>query len=217
MHSNTSTLFYFSRSERIGIAILIFLLIGQWAVRVLWYPPKSSSPYWRKLQLVSMDDTMHQQIIEAYLYDSTWGVDNQFKQRIEINHADSIQLEGLPMIGGYLAQRIVRYREALGGYYSLTQLLEIPQFKESTWEMLYPQLSCNQEVKKINLNSARLEELIQHPYINFTQAQRIIRYRENHGRYTNWESVRQSQSIPDTTWNKLVYYLALDSNSYEPQ
>lgn len=215
MNHRTSSLFYFSKSERIGICILLFLLISQWTIRLLWSSPTPQSPYWRNLQLVSKSNPKSEQIIQAYLYDSTWGVDASQKIRLEINIADSAQLEGLPMIGGFLAQRIVSYREALGGYYSLTQLLEIPQLKESTWEAIYPQLSCNQIVKKININKTTIDELVQHPYISFSQAQRLIRYREQHGNYTNLDEIKKSKFIPDTSWIKMVPYLALDSTNHE--
>ena len=215
MNHRTSSLFYFSKSERIGICILLFLLISQWAIRLFWSQPEIASPYWRKLQLVSLDDPRNQQIISAYLYDSTWGMNASQKLRIEINHADSAQLEGLPMIGGFLAQRIVRYRDALGGYYSLTQLLEIPQLKESTWEAIYPQLTCNQKVKKIYFNTTTIDELVQHPYISYTQAQRLVRYREQHGKFNTLEEIKSTKSLPDTTWSKMVHYLALDSTHYE--
>lgn len=217
MNHRTSSIFYFSKSERIGICILLFLLISQWGIRLFWTTPSTPSPYWRKLQLVSPDDPKCQKIISAYLYDSTWGVNPQQKARIEINQADSAQLEGLPMIGGFLAQRIVRYREALGGYYSLTQLLEIPQLKESTWESIYSQLSCNQKVKKIPLNYSTIDELVTHPYISFTQAQRLIRYREQHGKFNSLEEIKNTKSIPDTMWSKMVHYLALDSAHNESQ
>lgn len=215
MNHRTSSLFYFSKSERIGICILLFLLISQWTIRLLWSSPTPQSPYWRNLQLVSKSNPKSEQIIQAYLYDSTWGVDASQKIRLEINIADSAQLEGLPMIGGFLAQRIVFYREALGGYYSLTQLLEIPQLKESTWEAIYPQLSCNQIVKKININKTTLDELVQHPYVSFSQAQRLIRYREQHGNFKTIEEIKATKSIPDTTWSKMVHYLALDSTHYD--
>jgi DNA uptake protein ComE-like DNA-binding protein len=215
MNHRTSSLFYFSKSERIGICILLFLLISQWALRLFWTQTETASPYWRKLQLVSLDDPKNQQIISAYLYDSTWGVDAQQKARIEINHADSAQLEGLPMIGGFLAQRIVRYRDALGGYYSLTQLLEIPQLKESTWEAIYPQLTCNKKVRKIDLNHTTIDELVQHPYISYIQAQRLVRFREQHGNFKTIEEIKATKSIPDTTWSKMVHYLALDSTHYD--
>jgi DNA uptake protein ComE-like DNA-binding protein len=217
MNHRTSTLFYFSKSERIGIGILILLLICQWTIRVFWTQNEPRSPYWRKLQLVSIEDSMTQQIIDAYLYDSTWGVNAQNQIKVEINQADSAQLEGLPMIGGFLAQRIVNHRNALGGYYSLTQLLEIPQLKESTWESIYPHLSCNKKVKQINLNSTSIETLVQHPYISFTQAQRLVRYREQHGPFRTFDEIKATKFIPDSTWTKMVHYLAVDSIQHESE
>jgi DNA uptake protein ComE-like DNA-binding protein len=200
-----------------AIALLIFLFLVQWTLRAFWYPPEPRSPYWRKLALCNAQDSTEKKIVDAYLYDSTWGVQANNLVVLEINKADSAMLEGLPQIGGFLAQRIIQYREALGGYYSLIQLLEIPQLKESTWESLHSKWKCNGQVKKLHVNQATLDELVQHPYLSYPQAQRLIRYRQSHGPYRQIEDIKLSKAIPDSMWSKILYYLAVDSTTYETQ
>ncbi len=217
MNARQSSLFYFSRSERIALALLVFLLLVQWTLRAIWYPPEPRSLYWRKLALFNPADSSEQQIVDAYLYDSTWGVQVNNQIVLEINKADSAMLEGLPQIGGFLAQRIIQYREALGGYYSLIQLLEIPQLKESTWESLHSKWKCNGQVRKLKVNQATLDELVQHPYLSYQQAQRLIRYRQSHGPYHHIDDIKLSKAIPDSMWSKILYYLAVDSTTYETQ
>ena len=45
--------------------------------------------------------------------------------KVELNTADSAMLDAVRGIGPYYAKKILRYRELLGGYYSVEQLKEI--------------------------------------------------------------------------------------------
>ncbi|MFM7309843.1 MAG: ComEA family DNA-binding protein, partial [Flavobacteriales bacterium] len=45
--------------------------------------------------------------------------------RVELNSADTLELRKLPAIGVSIARRIIQYRERLGGYHALHQLLEV--------------------------------------------------------------------------------------------
>lgn len=203
---------YFSRTERQALTLLAFFFVIQICARI-WIIPKYypvHPPHWKSLQLVDTVDHKTREIITAYLYDST--LDKKSTPVVlEINQADSAQLEKLPMIGGFLAKQIVAYREALGGYYSLTQLLEIKYLKEDTWEKLHGQWSCNGKVKPIQVNTADLETLAKHPYLQWTQAKRIIHFREAHGPFTSMDEIKKAKAIPDTMWTRIIPYLAVDS------
>ncbi len=205
---------YFSRTERQALTLLTFFFVVQICVRI-WIIPHYfpiHPPHWKSLQLVDTIDHKTKEIITAYLYDSTLEK-AAIPIVLEINQADSAQLEKLPMIGGFLAKQIVAYREALGGYYSLTQLLEIKYLKEDTWEKLHGQWSCNGKIKTIQVNTADLETLAKHPYLQWTQAKRIIHFREAHGPYTTKDEIKLAKAIPDSMWTRIIPYLAVDSLS----
>lgn len=53
---------------------------------------------------------------------------------IDINKATEAQLCFIPQVGTVTAQRIVQYREVLGGYSSLEQLKEIKGISDKTYE-----------------------------------------------------------------------------------
>lgn len=203
---------YFSRAERQAISLLCFFFIVQLCIRI-WIIPKyypMQTPHWQSFQLVDTTDRKSTQILKAYLYDSTLKITTK-PVVLEVNQADSVQFEKLPMIGGFLAQQIVSFREALGGYTSLTQLLEIKYLKEETWEKLHGKWQCNGRVKKIPINQADMETLAKHPYLSWTQAKRIVLYRESHGNYKNTNELKNAKAIPDSMWNKIIPYLAVDS------
>ena len=99
-------------------------------------------------------------------------------ERISLNVADTGVLKKVPNIGSYFARQIVNYRNRLGGFYSLQQLLEIEDFPEESLKyMSIP----DGDIKKINLNQLTLNQLKRHPYINFYMAREIVDYRRLKG------------------------------------
>jgi DNA uptake protein ComE-like DNA-binding protein len=206
---------YFSRQERKALYFLLTLLILNLITRY-WIIPHFKTlppPQWKKIELLDKSDSIHQRMITAYLYDTmvTHPKPATYFQVLEINTADSASLEKLPLIGGFLAQRIVDYRTALGGYHSLDQLLEIKYLKESTWEGLKSKWKCNGKITPLNLNNANIETLALHPYLDYSQARRLVNYRIQHGNYKNITAIRESKAIPDSMWHRILPYLAVDS------
>ena len=99
-------------------------------------------------------------------------------ERISLNAADTGVLKKVPNIGSYFARQIVNYRNRLGGFYSLQQLLEIEDFPEESLKyMSIP----DGDIKKINLNQLTLNQMKRHPYINFYMAREIVDYRRLKG------------------------------------
>lgn len=99
-------------------------------------------------------------------------------QYVMLDDADTTALKKVPGIGRYYASEIVRYRNALGGYVSVSQLSEIEGFPETAFP--YFKVSGH-SVRKLNLNRLTLNQLKRHPYINFYQARHIIDYRRLKG------------------------------------
>ena len=95
-------------------------------------------------------------------------------EHIEINNADTTLLMKIPGIGSYYASPIVRYREKLGGFASAEQLEEINGFPESS--ITFIQID-DQQIHQMNINKFTLNQLNNHPYINFYQAKEICDYR----------------------------------------
>ncbi len=112
---------------------------------------------------------------------------------IDINTADAERWMSLPGIGEYRAKKILQHRERLGGFHSVEQVGETFGLPDSIFQQIKPWLRIETPVyKKINLNATRIEDLADHPYINYAQARIIIAYREQHGRYKTPEDVRRA-------------------------
>lgn len=90
-------------------------------------------------------------------------------ESIRINQASAEELESLPGIGTVLATRIVRFRDALGGFLDARQLSEVYGIKDSSYQRISARLICDEaNIRKIEINHADEDELEKHPYI--TQA-----------------------------------------------
>jgi competence protein ComEA len=130
---------------------------------------------------------------------------------IEINKADSAQLESLPGIGPVLASRIIRYRELVGGFYSKSQLRDIYGMTEELWLRSTPCLSVDTSaVKKLEVNFLSLSELGRHPYIGFRMARKIVNRRDTSGKFTRKEEFEALFSA-DSLQRILPYIATVDT------
>ena len=127
---------------------------------------------------------------------------------IEINSADTSALIELPGIGPKLAMRIINFRDKLGGFYSTEQIRETYGLADSTFEKIKSYLHVNVPAKKINVNSARKDELKLHPYIKGNLANAIVEYRTQHGDYKNIEDLKNILIVDEATLDKLSHYLS---------
>ena len=105
---------------------------------------------------------------------------------VDLNAADTTLLKKVPGIGSGYAKAIVRYREQLGGFVSVSQLNEIKSIPSDV--LAWFEVKPSHSVKKIDVNSGGVEKLTRHPYINFYQAKAIVEYRRKRG---DIKSVRQ--------------------------
>lgn len=105
---------------------------------------------------------------------------------IEINTADSAELEEIRGIGPAFASRILKYRERLGGFYKKEQLLEVFGLDSVKYLEIENQILIDEsKVRKIAVNTAIQEDFRYHPYIRYKQVNALIQYRKQHGNYSN--------------------------------
>lgn len=125
-------------------------------------------------------------------------------EHIAINSADTTQLQKIPGIGSAYAHMIIRYRERLGGFITMAQVLESGPVPESA--LRYITIDATQ-VRKLNINKLSLNQLRRHPYINFYQAKAICEYRRLHGPLHSLEELRFSPDFPPAQIERLQPYV----------
>ncbi len=127
----------------------------------------------------------------------------------DINTADTTQLAMLRGIGSKLSARIVKFRDALGGFYSVDQYSEIYGLDSLALSELRRYGRVQSSPRKIAINTAPIQELNQHPYFrNRKLNEVIVRYREQHGPFSSAEAMKEIRILDEATLRKMVPYLA---------
>jgi competence protein ComEA len=108
--------------------------------------------------------------------------------KVLLNSADSFQLAEVYIIDTYLASRIVRYRERLGGFFDSRQLLEIFCIDEELYHALMQRLVLDTvELRYLDINNDDFTIIMKHPYINgYKNTKAIFRYLD-YGGVTTWK------------------------------
>ena len=111
-------------------------------------------------------------------------------QMVEVNSADSALFAQLPKVNPYLAARIVSFRERLGGFLGMEQLLEVKGMDSLRFEECRPYLSILEvEIVRVDVNRADFKALVNHPYLNYDMVKAIVRHRETRGMIKDWEQL----------------------------
>ncbi len=126
---------------------------------------------------------------------------------IEINISDSIQLKQLPGIGSVLSKRIVKYRDLLGGFYSVSQLKEVYGLSEQAISLIDGKVTVDiSKIKKLDLNFADMNELSRHPYLKKNLASRIVKFRTKNGSIHNFAILLDSMILNIDEYNRIKPY-----------
>ncbi len=125
----------------------------------------------------------------------------------DLNTADTIQLKLINGIGTGYAKRIIKYRDALGGFYEVNQVREVYGLPPATADELLKYAFIKAEVKKINVNNATVNELDKHPYISYKLASLIINYKTQHGNFNSIDDLNQIRALDKDVLTKFAPYL----------
>jgi len=127
---------------------------------------------------------------------------------VDINTADTTAFIALPGIGNKLAARIVNFRDKLGGFYSVAQVGETFGLPDSTFQKIKQYLKLeNVLIRKININTATLDELKAHPYIRWSIANPLVAYRNEHGLFSELGDIKKIAVVTEELFNKIAPYL----------
>ena len=130
---------------------------------------------------------------------------------VDINEGDLTSFISLPGIGEKLGNRIINFRNKLGGFYSVDQISETYGLPDSTFQKIKSLLVIKEsDIKRISINKVNRDELKLHPYIKWNIANAIIEYRNQHGKFTSVEDLKKIILLDDNTYSKIQPYLLID-------
>lgn len=161
-------------------------------------------------------------ILSPYFQFPDWKKHNQFqkkalskpKNRVQVkdlNAASAMDLMSVYGIGETLSNRIIKFRDRLGGFLANEQLYDVyglkPEVVEETLRAF--QVLEVPEVKKINLNTASAKELSQLIYIRSGLAAQIVAHREKNGLFKTFEELTYVDGFPTEKLDRIALYLSL--------
>lgn len=132
---------------------------------------------------------------------------------IELNGVDSATLVAIRGIGPLTAGRIIRYREALGGFASVEQLQEIQGMTERNYLMIRQQIFVDSsKIQKIDINFASPKRMQGHPYLPPKVLNKILKYRQLKGGWSSTKELIEQHILPAELAVKLDPYFSFGSN-----
>jgi DNA uptake protein ComE-like DNA-binding protein len=128
---------------------------------------------------------------------------------IELNSADTTQLQQVKGIGAGFARRIVSYRKRLGGFVKTDQLREVWGITPELYNAIASHFSINSKlIQSININRASIEKLKYHPYLNFYKAKAIYELRLTKGALKSIDDLKSLSILDKETLMKIEPYLS---------
>ena len=169
----------------------------------------------KQVQWQHEDNSKRQQYIDSKpLYSNNPAPKRKQPLTVDINSADTLTLQLLHGIGPAYANRIVRYRERLGGFVSTDQLLEVYGFTPELLDHILPLLILDTTgIRRIAINTIDLKALSRHPYIEYYQARDIVRLRSKGVVFTTEDDLRAVPSMADSTLRRIMPYLDFSASN----
>ncbi len=130
---------------------------------------------------------------------------------VNINRCDTFDLDEIKGIGPAYARRIFKYGERLGGYVKKEQLMEVfgldsVKYNEIKASIIIDTLG----LKRININTATIQDLKKHPYFDYYIAKSLVTYRMKNGNYKQVKDIKKAPLIYDDFYNKIFPYLKVE-------
>ena len=139
-----------------------------------------------------------------------WG--NEKKDTIlNLRTADTTELKMIRGIGSYRAQQIVRYREQLGGFVRVEQVLEAKGMERLVADSVLKYFVLDSvHIEQMYVNQVSAQRLSKHPYLRFEQAKAIYELRRKKVRLKSVNDLEVLDCIDMKTLEKVAPYLNFD-------
>ena len=159
-----------------------------------------------------MLDSLVSIIEQAYDTPSkTTGTSPTAQERLNINTVSLSQLRAIQLLETKIAERLIKFRDKLGGFHSTEQLNEVYGLKKELRDKLKAIFFVEEdfEVKKIALNTDGFKTLVAHPYLSSAECKLIFsNYRDQHKTIREIDTLVRDGIIDSKKAQKLIYYVS---------
>ncbi len=131
--------------------------------------------------------------------------------RKDLNTATAEDLKKIYGIGEKLSNRIIKFRDRLGGFLVNEQLYDVYGLESEVVIRTLEKFTVlkQPEVQQININTASAEQISQLIYISYELAEDIVFYREDNNGITTFDELRNIDSFPSEKMERIALYLLL--------
>jgi DNA uptake protein ComE-like DNA-binding protein len=129
----------------------------------------------------------------------------------DLNSVTADELQLVSGIGPVLSGRIVKFRDALGGFLDPAQLYDVYGLEPAVARRVmkaFP-LTSIPEVERVSVNDGSEEQLASLLYLTHEMARDIVARRERLGPYQTLGELREIKSIPEAKIERIALYLEL--------
>lgn len=238
---NWRDLLYFSKGERRALTLLLCLISISWIILLLTdnKPEQISKENNRVIESVKTSQTIASNKPEKVKTPASERKNNSFREKkkfhpketpnipgrktfpktekypigtvVELNTAYTTTLKKVPGIGSTFARRIIKYRELLGGFYSVSQLSEVYGIDEERFNTMKSWFSVDVKIIcKLFVNQAPVKNLYRHPYINKQQARIIEQLLKQKRKLSGWENLQLLEEFTEADKERLTPYLSFE-------
>ena len=130
---------------------------------------------------------------------------------IELNQADTVSLKKIPGIASTYANRIVKFRKLLGGFYTIEQLKEVYGMTDDRYQSLQQWFSIDTlHILPLVVNQVGFKVLNRHPYITYEQTKALMQVRKQYKNHLKWTNIQLLEEFTVEDLNRLKPYLSFD-------
>ena len=127
---------------------------------------------------------------------------------LDLNAADTFELQQLRGIGPAYARWIVNYRNRLRGFHDTRQVMEVFGIDSARYAEIAPNLKVTRDsIHPMDINKVTFKELLHHPYFPFPVTKNIMIYRQKHKMFKSVDELRNVEGITDSLFRRMVVYL----------
>lgn len=137
------------------------------------------------------------------------------KVYLPINKSNRTQLQEIKGIGPVLSDRLVKYRNRLGGFNNLDQLQDIYGIDTSNFQLIAEQIFIDSIWHQFDINNVEFKVLLRHPYFDYPVVKAIFNYRDYHADYDSLQELKALDLVNDELYGKIVPYLKIRKNGID--
>ncbi|WP_179344042.1 ComEA family DNA-binding protein [Winogradskyella ursingii] len=134
-----------------------------------------------------------------------------YDQKIDLNIATVDQLKKVYGVGEKLSERIIKYRNKVGGFVAEVQLSEIYGLSPEVIERIKNDFTVKtpKAIKQLNLNTASRDQLVTIQYVDYEIANNIIEERTLRDGFKSLEELTKVEDFPIKKFDIIRLYLYL--------